>query len=434
MPNNANPMANTTTALTAVQKAQLLLALDALVQDRHNLTVHLPHDHLQTPVVDWFGALLADRWPQAQVQICQRLDGHRLIEAFNESLIPLPAGSDGVPPPSTRAMQVWLVPEESFQQPSDLDLVVRLLQRFPNAPIRAVLLLGPYTALAEHKGPMGARFETFHLDERQPSPAHDDAPAHLSSDPASLAAGLTATYEPTSAQGSAHAPAYGSDPVTPAAAVLPDLDNVVPGNEFETTGGSSSTGAGNYLLPAAALAATVLIGGLFWWSQRSGSDAAGGKEVSGSLTMPVPTPVPAPASAAAASVAGAIVVPASPPQALPAPAARAASAAAPQASAPSTPASAPSVSTQDWLASLPDNALVVEHGRYDTMAEARRFIGSRNYLNEARILAVKEGKGEEYLVVTGPFRTADRASNYMRRLNIKATTQPVEQIRNQIAP
>ena len=68
------------------------------------------------------------------------------------------------------------------------------------------------------------------------------------------------------------------------------------------------------------------------------------------------------------------------------------------------------------------------------MAEARRFIGSRNYLNEARILAVKEGKGVEYLVVTGPFRTADRASNYMRRLQIKATTHPVEEIREQIAP
>ena len=40
----------------------------------------------------------------------------------------------------------------------------------------------------------------------------------------------------------------------------------------------------------------------------------------------------------------------------------------------------------------------------------------------------------EYLVVTGPFRTADRASNYMRRLQIKATTHPVEEIREQIAP
>ncbi|MFM8691515.1 MAG: hypothetical protein ACKODC_03770, partial [Limnohabitans sp.] len=137
-------MANTTPGLTAVQTAQLLLALDSLVQDRHNLVVHLPQQPLQAPVVDWFTAMLADRWPQAQVQICQRLDGHRLIEAFNQALIPPAATSDPASAPPSQAMQVWLVPEESFAQPTDMDLVARLLQRFPLAPLRAILPLMPW--------------------------------------------------------------------------------------------------------------------------------------------------------------------------------------------------------------------------------------------------------------------------------------------------
>lgn len=437
MPNDANPLANTTPALTAVQTAQLLLALDSLVQDRHNLIVHLPQQPLQAPVVDWFTAMLADRWPQAQVQICQRLDGHRLIEAFNEALIPTPAAGDPASAAPSQAMQVWLVPEESFAQPTDMALVARLLQRFPLAPLRAILLLGPYTALDTPKGPMGTPFEIFHLDERPPSPQPHETPDGWPPDSQDAAEpsdhGLQAPA-PT-ALSSASSPASRAEPAAAPGPGpnLPEFDQVVPEYEF-TPDPRAEPIKRNLLLPAVVLSAAVLIGGLFWWAQGQPPSSEGSQGISGSLHMPAPVPVPAlPAAAAPASgsseapvtngpqpaVSAALV----PPAPLPA-ADNSASAIAP----------AVASSARGWLASLPEQSLVVEHGRHDTLAEARRFMGARNYLNEARILAVQDGDTVEYLVVTGPFRSLDRANTYMRRLKIEATPLPVDQLRDLLPP
>lgn len=90
--------------------------------------------------------------------------------------------------------------------------------------------------------------------------------------------------------------------------------------------------------------------------------------------------------------------------------------------APSTPAepAAPALPPQlrSWLQSLPEDSHVVLHGQFATEREARAFKDSHEQLANARIaLAVwRSGESLRYGVLTGPFRTAERAQNHILRL------------------
>ena len=98
------------------------------------------------------------------------------------------------------------------------------------------------------------------------------------------------------------------------------------------------------------------------------------------------------------------------------------------ASAPSQPyqpassAAEPISSGKKWLQALPAGSLLVVHVRTRTAQEAEGFRGSRPLLANARILQASPsvGSGHGYLLVTGPFRSAERAQNYIQRLDWKA--------------
>ena len=95
----------------------------------------------------------------------------------------------------------------------------------------------------------------------------------------------------------------------------------------------------------------------------------------------------------------------------------------------------PSVSSADadsltasrrWLFSLPASSLVVVHSQQASLPEAEAFRREQETLANARILRVtRSGQPDRYLVVTGPFRSPERASNYIQRLAWKSTAQAV---------
>ena len=76
---------------------------------------------------------------------------------------------------------------------------------------------------------------------------------------------------------------------------------------------------------------------------------------------------------------------------------------------------------------------MIEHGRHDNLAAAQRSLGGESYLKEARILAVQERENTRYVVVTGPFRSAERVTHHMRRLQLnKATSHKASVLRSQL--
>ena len=73
-----------------------------------------------------------------------------------------------------------------------------------------------------------------------------------------------------------------------------------------------------------------------------------------------------------------------------------------------------------WLRGLPEDTFLLEHGVYETLKQAQSTVKAKAWLANARIVPIYEqGKDDsKFAVVTGPFRTKERAKTTMMRLNL----------------
>jgi hypothetical protein len=73
-----------------------------------------------------------------------------------------------------------------------------------------------------------------------------------------------------------------------------------------------------------------------------------------------------------------------------------------------------------WLKGLPEDSFVLEHQSFASLREAQAAIKSKEWLANARIVPLfADGKDEaRFAVVTGPFRSKDRAKNTITRLGL----------------
>lgn len=73
-----------------------------------------------------------------------------------------------------------------------------------------------------------------------------------------------------------------------------------------------------------------------------------------------------------------------------------------------------------WLKGLPAESFVIEHKSYASLKDAQAAIKGKEWLVNARIVPVfADGKDEAlFAVVTGPFKTKERAKNAAIRLNL----------------
>ena len=80
------------------------------------------------------------------------------------------------------------------------------------------------------------------------------------------------------------------------------------------------------------------------------------------------------------------------------------------------------VSGRQWLRKLPDDSFVLVHKTFTRVKDAQAFIKGKDYLVNARIAPVyKDGKDEaRFAVMTGHFRSKERASNTISRLGLPA--------------
>jgi len=77
-----------------------------------------------------------------------------------------------------------------------------------------------------------------------------------------------------------------------------------------------------------------------------------------------------------------------------------------------------------WLAQQTPEFFVLEHGSMETVAQAQRLIRSREDLANARVLMRKTNNPDgRFVVITGPFRSQDRAQNYKVRENLPTQTR-----------
>jgi hypothetical protein len=76
-----------------------------------------------------------------------------------------------------------------------------------------------------------------------------------------------------------------------------------------------------------------------------------------------------------------------------------------------------------WLKGLPDDSYVLQHGTFASLKQARFAMRDKEWLVNARVVPVfTDGKDEaEFALVTGPFRTKDRAQNTIARLKLSGS-------------
>lgn len=132
-------------------------------------------------------------------------------------------------------------------------------------------------------------------------------------------------------------------------------------------------------------------------------------------SVPAPAPVAVPASTVVLAEAAAPRMAAAP-----------ASAPSPTKAADkdSAPATASASASRRWLLGLPPASWVVVHAQKASLRDADAFRSGQSLLANARILQTSGPQGQ-YLVVTGPFRSPERAKNYIQRLDWKASARGV---------
>lgn len=91
-----------------------------------------------------------------------------------------------------------------------------------------------------------------------------------------------------------------------------------------------------------------------------------------------------------------------------------------------------------WLRTLPRDSFLLEHGVFETPQQAQRLIRSQTELSNARVLMLERGVGKDpqFLVVTGPFRSEERARNFIVRNELPQQTriEPVDRILQKSTP
>jgi hypothetical protein len=71
-----------------------------------------------------------------------------------------------------------------------------------------------------------------------------------------------------------------------------------------------------------------------------------------------------------------------------------------------------------WLTDLPDEQYVIEFQTFETVEDAQKEIESKDWLKRSYVVPVRsEGSSDiKYLIVDGPFRTADMAKKAASRM------------------
>jgi hypothetical protein len=91
-----------------------------------------------------------------------------------------------------------------------------------------------------------------------------------------------------------------------------------------------------------------------------------------------------------------------------------------------------------WLRTLPRDSFLLEHGVFETPQQAQRLIRSQTELSNARVLMLEPGgdKAPHFLVVTGPFRSEERARNFIVRKELPQQTriEPVDRVLQKSTP
>lgn len=332
-----------------------------------------------------------------------------LISRLNQEVAPYLL-QHGSPPQATPSVRVWVIDKAHLLTTEQQSIIFRLIELFPALPFRVIWLSAqPLQAWKEH-----TKTECIFLDlDGSPQP-----------DPMS--------------------PTVEADPLDWTAPIAEPLQTEVPPDGLPWP----VTRPAWHFKAAVALGAVGILGALAWMSSSAPvSDihrpitATPIAETSEKVTPSAPRPAPmasAPAPTTSPQVSASspsITEPSRPNTPTPT------ISPAPQEARKVSPKPLPDVAQSGgrWLKSLPSDTFVIEYGTWTTLEQCEKFKAKHKELNMARIVAMRKPSSADewqFMVITGPFRSEERAKTYLSRQDKKSLTRirVTDKLKAQIAP
>ena len=443
-------------------RLQMESCLSAVAQDGKSVVISSDSNEL----IDHYGAAFVRRikqkLPQTQLEVFLPRDTEAMLERFNQLLNTLSLDVATKLRMGLAPEKVWVVHDANAMGGHEIQLLTRLIQQFPGAGISVILMFTEGTSQGDAIANQNKQFIAWSLE--RPSAEQKLAAIQQARKNGQEEAAVDFFNRLSkSAVKKLPAGAGGAASAAPAKAAPPPP----PRKSRQTSKGLKVTVVIAGLL-------SVSMGVAFWLNpevddqilakvtdlmdvsgkanKKSDSTAANqadekpapgtvgsdGKEVPPgapnlSQLEPKVELVPGPQPAATASASASVPVPAAvtPPPAPPEPVKEAAAKVI-------TELPDAAIKGRLWLKSLPTDAFVLEHQSFDTVKEARAFTKDKEWLVNARIAPVFTlGKDEaRFAIMTGPFRSVDRAKNTISRLKLSSnvTITSVQVATNQSEP
>jgi hypothetical protein len=435
-------------------RLQMESCLTALSQDSKSVVIFSQSSEL----LDYYGAAFVRRvkqkLTQSQVEIFMPRDTEAMLDRFNKLLNTLSLDVATASRAGTAPDKVWVVYDANALGAHELQLLTRLVQQFPGSGVSIVLMFSSEATQNDDVTRPNKQFVSWGLDlptAEQKLSAIQQARKNGQEDLA------VQFFTKLTKAASKKAPA----PSTVEAVSAPRRPSA--GGSKPATQKKKASQFWPWLIGLCGLLAISLLMALWlnpdvWpkvisqledtYYQVTGqknpksvepkeeiiTETAAPKDEAGNAMPPAPAPVLVlvPADAEKPE-AGNVALAAPPAPAVPTPAAL-------------EPALPPSketaeeklitelpdiaVSGRQWLRKLPEDSFVLAHKTFGRVKEAQAFIRRHDYLVNARIVPVfKDGKEEaRFVVVTGYFRTKERAKNTVARLGLPSdvTVTPTE--------
>jgi len=437
-------------------RLQMESCLSAVAQDGKSVVISSDSNEL----IDHYGAAFVRRikqkLPQTQLEVFLPRDTEAMLERFNQLLNTLSLDVATKLRVGLAPEKVWVVHDANAMGGHEIQLLTRLIQQFPGAGISVILMFTEGTSQGDAIANQNKQFVAWSLE--RPSAEQKLAAIQQARKNGQEEAAVDFFNRLSkSAVKKLPASAGGAPSAAPAKAAPPPP----PRKTRQTSNGMKVT-----VVIAALL--SVSMGVAFWLNpevgdqilakvtdlvdvsgkankksdstavnqvdekQAPGAVGADGKEVppgAPNLSQLEPKVELVPGPQPVASVPA--PVPVTPPPAPPEPVKEVAAKVI-------TELPDAAVKGRLWLKSLPTDAYVLEHQSFDTVKEARAFTKDKEWLGNARIAPVFTlGKDEaRFAIMTGPFRTVDRAKNTISRLKLSSnvTITSVQVATNQSEP
>ena len=418
----------------------------AVTQDGMSLALVSRHE----AILDHYGKILVERLravaPEIGIEIYFPASAEALLARFNAALgdyTVQQAMEANVPiaPP-----KIWIVHDASALPDHEIQLLARLVQHFPGANIRVVMLLPQGSKKQKLLISFGRRILNWEIDPPTPEQADNMlAQAQVQGGEGAVRALLqkiavplsAPAQRPQDAQMQDEPPLFAPTPVVPPAPVTVPAPAVAAPPAAEAPAAPVKPkatrswmpwflGIGVLLLVSAAAVATLHREAVVRW--LGGARHTDTPPVAAAVPASSPSPV-----VAAAPVASLTVADASSGAAVAASAASASPAPAPVAALPERKAASEEIviapaqirAGQSWVQQMPAGTFLVQHVIVPSYTEANQWMQTHSNLKRAHLVAfyLPNDSNTQYCVVSGPFESLAQASAYVQNPNVPRGSQ-----------